>query len=121
MHAFPGVHPDSLKDLDLYVIKVPVAGDAALQVMVADTAAGSDVNRTAGLATGDYYLAVVDFAGTTTTYEVCVGTLSILGTGPCAAGFPSPPAPSAPAAPVRAKRRSTARMPLPIPITPTRR
>ena len=98
-----------------------MAGDAALQVMVADTAAGSDVNRTAGLATGDYYLAVVDFAGTTTTYEVCVGTLSILGTGPCAAGFPSPPAPSAPAAPVRAKRRSTARMPLPIPITPTRR
>src|SRR6266851_5597113 len=106
MHAFPGVHPDSLKDLDLYVIKVPVAGDTALQVMLADTAAGSDVNRTAGLATGDYYLAVVDFAGRTTTYEVCVGTLSLLGMGPCAAAFPSPPAPSAPAAPLRAKRRS---------------
>jgi len=121
MHAFPGVHPDSLKDLDLYVIKVPTAGDTALQVMLADTAAGSDVNRTAGLATGDYYLAVVDFAGTATTYEVCVSTLSVLGTGPCAAGFPSPPAPSAPAAPLRAKRRSTGRMPLPPPITPSRR
>ena len=83
MHAFPGTHPDSLKDLDLYVIKVPAAGDTVLQVMLADTAAGSDVNRTVSLATGDYYLAIVDFAGTTTTYETCVGVAPFLGTPDC--------------------------------------
>jgi hypothetical protein len=119
LHAFPGVHPDSLKDLDVYVVKVPQAGDPALQVMLADTAAGSDVNRTAGLATGDYYLAVVDFAGTATYYEVCVGTLSVLGAGPCATGFPSPPA-AAPAAPRPAGGRPTGRMP-PRGLIPPRR
>ena len=118
VHAFPGVHPDSLKDLDAYVVKVPAPGDPALQVMLADSAAGSEVNRTVSLATGDYYLAVVDFAGTTTQYEICVGTLSILGAGPCATGFPAPPAPSAP---LRAKRRPSGRVPAPAPITPSGR
>ena len=122
MHAFPGVHPDSLKDLDLYVIKVPVAGDAALQVMLADTAAGSEVDRTVSLATGDYYLVIVDFAGTTTNYEVCVGVLPLLPPAFCNSVFPSPPAPgSALPAPPRTERRRTGRMPLPPPITPSRR
>jgi len=121
MHAFPGVHPDSLKDLDLYVIKVPVAGDTALQVMLADTAAGSDVNRTAGLATGDYYLAVVDFAGTTTTYEVCASTVGPLGGGFCNTAFPSPPARPATAAPLPAKRRQRGGAPVARPLIPTRR
>ena len=95
MHAFPGTHPDSLKDLDLYVVKVPQPSDTALQVLLADTTAGSDVNRTSNLATGDYYLVIVDFAGVATTYEVCVGTTNtLLGGGPCNAGFPAPPAPS---------------------------
>ena len=105
LHAFPGAHPDSLKDLDLYVIKVPQAGDAALQVMLADTAAGSDVNRTASLATGDYYLAVVDFAGTATTYEECVGVQQLLVSGFCGTGFPAPPAASPGRGPLRVTRR----------------
>jgi len=105
LHAFPGAHPDSLKDLDLYVIKVPQAGDAALQVMLADTAAGSDVNRTASLATGDYYLAVVDFAGTATTYEVCVAVQQLLVPGFCGTGFPAPPAASPGRGPLRVTRR----------------
>jgi len=122
MHAFPGVHPDSLKDLDLYVIKVPVAGDAALQVMLADTAAGSEADRTVSLATGDYYLVIVDFAGTTTNYEVCVGVLPLLPPAFCNSVFPSPPAPgSALPAPPRTEPRRTGRMPLPPPITPSRR
>src|SRR2546425_4208790 len=96
LHALPGTHPDSLKDLDLYVVKVPVPGDVAIQVIAADTLAGSDVNLTPSLGTGDYYLAVVDFAGTTTTYEVCVGTTNIvLGGGFCNTAWPSPPAPGA--------------------------
>src|SRR5213080_4664656 len=79
LHAFPGTHPDSLKDLDLYVMSVPALGDTVVKLVLADTAAGSDVNRTTSLATADYYLAVVDFAGTATTYEVCVGTVPVLG------------------------------------------
>src|SRR5438552_129404 len=95
LHAFPGVHPDSLKDLDLYVVKVPVAGDTVVSVVVADTAPGSDVNLTPSLATGDYYVAIVDFAGTTTTYEVCVGWVPLLGAGTCnTPTWPSPPATS---------------------------
>ena len=115
LHAFPGAHPDSLKDLDLYVIKVPQAGDAALRVMLADTAAGSDVNRTASLATGDYYLAVVDFAGTATTYEVCVGVQPLVGSGFCGTGFPAPPA----AVPGRGPSRATRRLrPVPLVLSP---
>jgi len=121
LHAFPGVHPDSLKDLDIYVVNIPQPGDTLVQVLAADTAAGSDADLRSALATGDYYLAVVDFAGTTTHYELCVGTLSVLGAGPCATGFPSPPAPSPTAAPHRAKRRPTGRMPLPPPLVPSRR
>ena len=103
LHAFPGVHPDSLKDLDLYVLKVPQPGDTVVQVLAADTAAGSDVDLRPSLATGDYYLAVLDFAGTTTFYEVCVGTTNtLLGGGPCNTGFPAPPAP----APASLRRRS---------------
>ncbi len=91
LHAFPGTHPDSLKDLDLYVMKVPNPGDVALQVVLADTSSGSDVNQTvAALAAGSYYAAVLDYAGTATTYELCVGAA---GLGPCAAAaFPAPPA-----------------------------
>ena len=122
VHAFPGVHPDSLKDLDAYVVKVPAPGDPALQVMLADTAAGSEVDRTVSLATGDYYLVIVDFAGTTTNYEVCVGVLPPLPPAFCNSAFPAPPAPGSalPAAP-RTQRRPTGRMPLPSPITPSRR
>jgi len=115
LHAFPGARPDSLKDLDVYVIKVPQAGDAALQVMLADTAAGSDVNRTASLATGDYYLAVVDFAGTATTYEVCVGVQPLVGAGFCGTAFPAPPA----ASPGRGSLRVTRRLrPVPLVASP---
>ena len=106
MHAFPGVHPDSLKDLDLYVVKVPQTGDMALQTVLLDTLAGSEVNKMGSLATGDYYLVVVDFAGTTTTYEVCIGTLNLAG-GPCDdTHWPSPPA--APRAPRRSSNRPAA-------------
>ncbi|PYP47546.1 MAG: hypothetical protein DMD42_02360 [Gemmatimonadetes bacterium] len=95
LHAFPGTHPDSLKDLD--------------------------VNRTTSLATGDYYLAVVDFAGTTTTYEVCVGTVPVLGGGFCNTAFPSPPATSGRSAPLRARRLVRGRMRVAPSLVPSRR
>jgi hypothetical protein len=118
LHAFPGSHPDSVKDLDLYVMNVPAPGDTVLKLVLADTAAGSDVNRTTALATGDYYVAVVDFAGTTTTYEVCVGTVPLLAGGFCNTAFPSPPAVSG-SAPLRVRRRVPARAP--TPFLPSRR
>ena len=118
LHAFPGVHPDSLKDLDLYVVKVPVAGDTVVSVVAADTAPGSDVNLTPSLATGDYYVAIVDFAGTTTTYEVCVGWVPLLGAGTCnTPTWPSPPATST-AAP---RRRRTLAGGARSPFVPSRR
>src|SRR5437588_4389697 len=118
LHAFPGVHPDSLKDLDLYVVKVPVAGDTLGSVVAAATAPGSDVNLTPSLATGDSYLAIVDFASTTTTYEVCVGYVPLLAAGTCnTPTWPSPPA--TPTAPPR--RRRTLAAGARSPFVPSRR
>jgi len=117
LHAFPGVHPDSLKDLDLYVIRVPTSTDSVVSIVAADTAAGSDVNLTPSLATGDYYLAIVDFAGTTTTYEVCVGDVLLLAQGTC--NTPTWPAPPAPAG--TARRRRTSATIARSPFAPSRR
>jgi hypothetical protein len=87
LHALAGVHPDSLKDLDLYLVKVPNPGDAALQILMADTASGSDVNRTVNsVVAGNYYAVVLDYAGTTTRYEICVASPS------CPTAFPAPSA-----------------------------
>ncbi|HZI22126.1 MAG TPA: hypothetical protein VFD76_06400 [Gemmatimonadales bacterium] len=106
LHALPGVHPDSLKDLDLYVLKVPQPGDTVMQIVAADTSAGSDANLTTTVTTtGDYYVTVVDFAGTATMYEVCVGTVPLLAPAFCNSGFPAPPRASPNSMPrIRAKR-----------------
>jgi hypothetical protein len=96
LHAFPGGQPAASKDLDVYVIKVPLAGDPGLQILFADTTAGSDVNRTVGLSTGDYYLVVLDYAGASTTYAACVGTKPLAAAGFCDASFPAPPVGVAP-------------------------
>ena len=104
--VLPSAQPDSEKDIDGFLIKVPNPGDASLQIVGADTAASSSVSiLTAPLAAGDYYAVVVDFAGTSTPYELCL-TL----TTPCAA-FPSarPAAAVAAARTGQPKRRPTAR------------
>lgn len=127
LHALASTKPDSLKDLDLYVVRAPKSGDTSLQLMLADTAAGSDVDRTALLAPGDYYAVVLDFAGTSTPYEVCVQTVLLAG-GPCAGtpfpapGFgPAPSAGSAPATPLRTKNRPRGRTPVSAHLVPSRR
>src|SRR6266513_677761 len=88
-----------------YTAPQPLDLAAAPPVKRADTAAGSDVNSTASLATGDYYLEVVDFAGTATTYEVCVAVQQLLVSGFCGTGFPAPPAASPGRGPLRVTRR----------------
>src|SRR5207247_9735945 len=76
------------------------------------------LNLTPSLATGDYYVAIVDFAGTTTTYEVCVGWVPLLGAGTCnTPTWPSPPATST-AAP---RRRRTLAGGARSPFVPSRR
>ncbi len=118
LHAFPGVHPDSLKDLDIYVTKVPQPGDTLVQVIAADTTAGSDADLRPALATGDYYLAVVDFAGTATMYEVCVGYIPVLPPGTCnTPPWPSPPATTRSAP----RRRRTSAAGARSPVVPSRR
>jgi hypothetical protein len=63
---------------------------------MADTASGSDVNRVViGLPAGDYYVVVLDYAGTTTKYELCVSA------GACPTPFPAPTSgPRRPADPI---------------------
>jgi hypothetical protein len=97
VHAIPGVNPDSTKFLTFYVIKVPAASDTVLSVVVTDTAVANrtDHEVAASLAPGaDYYAVVLDFAGTTTYYELCVQPASVIppATCPGAAPWPTPPA-----------------------------
>jgi hypothetical protein len=93
IHAITGVHPDSAKDLDFYVIKVPNPGDTALSIVLADTAVtpGVDHDKTILLAPGNYYGVVLDFAGVTTYYEICAAPAL----GACDTAFPAPPAAAA--------------------------
>lgn len=113
LRTLGGAKADSLKDLDLYVIKVPQPSDVTLQVVLADTASGSDVNSSMTvMTTGDYYVAVVDYAGAATMYEICVGTVPLVGMVYCNAGFPAPPAsPSAPRRPGEAFKARLAPVP----------
>jgi hypothetical protein len=104
VHAIPGVHPDSTKFLTFYVIKVPARpADTALTIVVRDTAVAHALahDTSAMLAPGqDYYAVVLDFAGTTTYYELCAQPAQTLppATCPGTAPWPGSPAPTATAA-----------------------
>ena len=76
-------------DIDLYLLRVPNAGDTAMTVVASSARPGSDENiqPLLGLAAGQYYLVVTDFAGVPTRYSLCFGS------GSCVPP-PAPPAPS---------------------------
>ena len=101
VHAIPGVNPDTAKYLTFYVIKRPAAGDTALTVVVQDTAVAHrldhDTTITTLTAGQDYYAVVLDFAGKTTYYEMCVQPGQATPPPTCAgsAPWPGPPAPAA--------------------------
>jgi len=127
LHAFAGASPavDSLKALDIYVIKVPVPGDTgAVTIVRADTALAPVTDHdfiVTGLTAGsDYYAVVLDFSGVTTYYEICVQAAPspLPSKGPCpgTAPFPAPPA----AAPVAGVSGSHAAPPLRVPHQPRR-
>jgi len=114
VHAISGVNPDSAKFLTFYIIKVPAPSDAALTVVVTDTAVASrtDHDVTVSLTPGaDYYAVVLDFAGTTTYYEICAQVAQVLppSTCPGSAPWPAPPKPlSAPLGARMSQPRATA-------------
>ena len=120
LHAIAGASlaRDSLKALDLFVIKVPAPGDGALTIVRADTALAPLKDHDFILTTltpgADYYAVVLDFSGVTTYYEICVQTApsALPGGTTCPAGAPFP-APRA-AAPVAAATSYQAAPPLRI-------
>ena len=64
------VDPNRPGDVDLYVVRVPVAG-SPLNVRGSSRAEGSTEAMTLVLDPGDYYMVVTDFAGTPTRYSLC--------------------------------------------------
>src|SRR5437660_1684375 len=97
-------------DIDLYLLRVPNPGDTVMTVVASSTHPGSDedIQPLLGLAAGQYYLVVTDFAGVPTPYSLCFGA------GSCVP-LPAPPAPSSSerqAAPTR-RARVEAAIPLP--------
>ena len=63
-------------DIDLYLLRVPSPGDTAMKVEASSARPGSDedVQPLLGLAAGQYYLVVTDFAGVPTRYSLCFGS-----------------------------------------------
>src|SRR2546430_17565115 len=82
-------------DIDLYLLRVPSAGDTAMTVVASSARPGSDedIQPLLGLAAGQYYLVVTDFAGAPTRDSLCFGPRICV----------PPPAPPAPPA---AQRRA---------------
>ena len=76
-------------DIDLYLLRVPSPGDTVMTVVASSARPGSDesIQPLLGLAAGQYYLVVTDFAGVPTRYSLCFGA------GSCVPP-PAPPAPS---------------------------
>ncbi len=127
LHALAGASlaRDSLKALDLYVIKVPNRpADTALTIVKADTALAPLKDHdvvVSGLTAGtDYYAVVLDFAGVTTYYEICAqpAPSPLPSGGPCPPGVPFP-APRA-AAPVAGASAYQAAPPLRVRQQPRR-
>ncbi len=126
LHAIAGASlaRDSLKALDLYVIKVPAPGDAALTIVRADTALAPlkdhDFILTTLTPSANYYAVVLDFSGVTTYYEICVQAApSALPGGPSCPGTAPFPAPRA-AAPIAGASTYQAAPPLRIRQQPRR-
>ena len=65
-----GVNDAKAGDIDLHVMKIPVAG-SPLDIRGASKTKGSDESLTLALDPGDYYMVVTDFAGTPTRYSLC--------------------------------------------------
>jgi hypothetical protein len=65
-----GVNGAKAGDIDLYVMKIPVAG-SPLDIRGSSKTKGSDESLTLVLDPGDYYMVVADFAGTPIRYSLC--------------------------------------------------
>src|SRR5438445_628995 len=88
-------------DIDLYLLRVPNPGDTVMTVVASSAHPGSDENiqPLLGLAAGQYYLVVTDFAGVPSHYSLCFGS------GSCVPP-PAPPPPSPAARQAATTRRA---------------
>src|SRR6266566_1172 len=96
-------------DIDLYLLRVPNPGDTAMTVVASSAHPGSDENiqPLLGLAAGQYYLVVTDFAGVPTPYSLCFGA------GSCVPP-PALPAPSPAERQAAATRRARVEAAIPL-------
>jgi len=96
-------------DIDLYLLRVPNPGDTVMTVVVSSAHPGSDedIQPLLGLAAGQYYLVVTDFAGVPTPYSLCFGA------GSCVPP-PAPPAPSSSERQAAATRRARVEAAIPL-------
>jgi hypothetical protein len=80
------VVPDTPRDIDLYLIRVPVIGESILPVQGVDSTAGPDADFSLLMTAGtDYYVVVVDATGAPTRYGLCLGISGSCDTFPTAA------------------------------------
>jgi hypothetical protein len=92
-------------DIDLYLLRVPSAGQAQMTIAKSSTSSRSDENiqydgfLSGSLSAGQYYLVVVDYAGVPTRYSLCFRS------GTCSPPA-IPPAPSAAEIQASAARRA---------------
>jgi len=96
-------------DIDLYLLRVPNPGDTVMTVVASSAHPGSDedIQPLLGLAAGQYYLVVTDFAGVPTPYSLCFGA------GSCVP-LPAPPAPSSSERQAAATRRARVEAAIPL-------
>src|SRR5947207_2272739 len=96
-------------DIDLYLLRVPSPGDTVMTVVASSARPGSDedILPLLGLAAGQYYLVVTDFAGVPTPYSLCFGA------GSCVPP-PAPPAPSSSERQAAATRRARVEAAIPL-------
>jgi len=78
-------------DIDIYVLTVPGSTGSGVVEIGSSTSTGSSENLMLRLASGSYYVAVVDYAGVATRYAMCIRRIPALGIPVCALAAAPPP------------------------------
>jgi Big-like domain-containing protein len=107
--ALPAVAGKDTSDIDVYVLRDTASG-APLDSIGAYAHPLSTIDTTfgvvVGLPAGNYFAVVVDFAGVSTPYAICIGN-----PGACANPFPVGPVPSPAQVQAAARRRAAVEAP----------
>ncbi|MGH2608459.1 MAG: hypothetical protein ACRDHF_05160 [Tepidiformaceae bacterium] len=77
---------DTTRDIDMYLIRVPILGETGLTVLAVDSTVGPNADFSRSLTAGErYYVVVVDAAGVPTRYGLCLGISGSCDTFPASA------------------------------------